>query len=135
MKVTKNYKVRLQHGDYRVANFVFHTEKEHIKVQDINNLSSWRIHNNTAVAYLVKEAIDNKNDNFLHMYAASVFSQLCIVPDLPFFRKHAELLNQQTQQHPEYYGKTQDNNDEKEDGNIIDEERALYDETQHFNNT
>ena len=106
MKTNKKGKVVLQRGDYRVANFIFHEENNFIKVMALSGIVSWRVSLDTS--------------------AASTFSQLCVVPDPAFFAKHAELINAQTEAHPEYYGKPQPTDDKEADDKILQEEREFH---------
>ena len=126
MKTNKKGKVVLQRGDYRVANFIFHEENNFIKVMAVSGIVSWRVSLDTSVGMLVAMAVKEKHDNWLRTYAASTFSQLCVVPDPAFFAKHAELINAQTEAHPEYYGKPQPTDDKEADDKILQEEREFH---------
>ena len=128
MKLNKKGQIRLQRGDYRVGNFIFHEEPEHIKCMDISGLVSWRVSADTSVGMLIKMGIKEKHDGWLKGYAASIFSQLCVVPDVPFLVKHAELINAQTAAHPEYYGKPLPTDGKAEDDKILQEEKELQEE-------
>lgn len=130
MKTNRKGQIRLQRGDYRVGNFIFHEEGGHIKGMDISGLVSWRVSTDTSVGMLVKMAIKEKHDGWLKGYAASIFSQLCVVPDVEFLVKHAELVNAQTAAHPEYYGKTEPTDDKETDDKILQEEKELQEELQ-----
>lgn len=123
MKVSRKGTVKLQSGDYRVGNFIFHMEKHHVKVQDLSGITSWRVDLATSVGMLIEMAIKEKHDKWLAQYAAATFSQLCVVPDPAFFVKHAELVNSQVALHPEYYGKEQPTDDKEKDDAILEEER------------
>ncbi len=123
MRIDKNGKVKLQSGDYRTGNFVFHAEPKHIKVTAISGVVSWRVSTDTAVGTMVLKAIGDKNNAWLATYAAMNLSQLCVVPDVPFFVKHAELVNGQTMLHPEFYGVSRKS--EHEDKQIIEEQKEL----------
>jgi len=125
MKTNSKGKVVLQHGDYRVGNFVFHKEPSHIKVTPISGIVSWRVAVETAIGWMITEALKEKHDNWLHMYASSTFSRLCVVPDQQFFEKHAELVNAQVDLHPEYYGKERPTDDKSADDKILQEEKEL----------
>ena len=126
MKTNKKGKIRLERGDYRVGNFIFHEENNYIKVIASSGIVSWRVSLDLSVAMLIKDAIDNKRDVFLHTYASATFSQLCVVPDVNFFEKHAQLVNAQVEAHPEYYGKQKPSDDKAEDDKILEEERELH---------
>lgn len=130
MKSNRKGKVVLQRGDYRVGNFVFHKEPSHIKVTAISGLVSWRVAVETAIGWMLTEALKEKHDNWLHMYASSTFSQLCIVPDQQFWEKHAELVNAQAELHPEYYGKERPTDDKASDDKILQEEKEFQEEVE-----
>lgn len=132
MKLDKKGKIKLQHGDYRVGNFIFHEEGNHIKGMDISGLVSWRISKDTSVGMMLSMAIKEKHDGWLKGYAASIFSQLCVVPDVPFLVKHAELVNAQTVAHPEYYGKPKPTDDKEADDKILQEEKELHEELENI---
>ena len=128
MKTDRKGHIKLQRGDYRVGNFIFHEETSFIKVMPISGMVSWRVSLAMSVGMLVKDAIKEKHDNWLAAYASSVFSQLCVVPDKDFFVKHAGLINAQAQAHPEYYGKTKPTDDKAEDDKILEEEQELHEQ-------
>jgi hypothetical protein len=128
MKTNKKGQIRLQKGDYRVGNFIFHHENDYIKVMAISSIVSWRVSLNLAIGTLVSQAIKEKHDNWLSAYAAGTFQQLCIVPDQEFFVKHAELVNAQVDAHPEYYGKERPTDDKEMDDKILREEEELQEE-------
>ncbi len=128
MKTNRKGKIKLERGDYRVGNFVFHTESGHIKVTSTSGMASWRISLDSSVGMLVAEGIKEKQDKWLGIYAASVFSHLLVVPNSDFFVKHAELVNAQTAEHPEFYGKAKPTDDKAEDDEILKEEKELQEE-------
>jgi len=128
MKTNRKGKIRLQRGDYRVGNFIFHQEPGHIKVAAISGIASWRVSLDTAVGMLVSNGIKEKQDRWLGIYAACVFSQLLVVTDSDFFAKHAELINAQAEAHPEFYGKQKPTDDKAKDDEILKEEKELQEE-------
>lgn len=129
MRTDRKGRIRLQSGDYRVGNFVFHAEPRHVKVTSSSGIVSWRVSLDTAIGILVEQAVRERKDNWLRTYAASTFSQLCVVPDPEFFTKHAALVNAQVAEHPEYYGKAAPTDDRAEDDRILEEERELHEAT------
>ncbi len=128
MKTTRKGQIRLQRGDYRVGNFVFHTEPNHVKVTATSGMAAWRVSLDSSAGMLVANGIKEKQDRWLATYAASVFSQLLVVPDPGFFARHAELINAQTEAHPEFYGKTRPTDDKAEDDAALKEEQELQEE-------
>lgn len=131
MKTNKKGVIKLQTGDYRVGNFVFHSEPKFVKVMPVSAIVSWRISTASPAGILVQTAIKEKHDNWLSAYATAVFSQLCVIPDQEFFTRHAELINAQVQNHPEHYGKTAPTDDKKTDDDILQEERELQEQLEN----
>lgn len=125
MKTNRKGRIVPQGGDYRVGNFVFHKENKFIKVMCTSGIVSWRVSTDLAVGMLLLDAIKEHHDNWLKTYAASTFSQLCVVPDPHFFEKHAKLVNDQVEAHPEYYGKQPPTDDKEKDDQILNEEKEL----------
>ena len=130
MKTDRKGRIVPRRGDYRVANFVFHPENNYVKVMCTSGIVSWRVSADLSVGILILQAIKERRDNWLHTYAASIFSQLCVVPDPHFFEKHAALVNAQVEQHPEYYGKQKPDEDKEKDDQILKEEQELHEQTQ-----
>lgn len=128
MKTNRKGQIRLQTGDYRVGNFVFRKEPSYILVVATSGIVSWRVSLDLSVGMLLLQAIKEHHDNWLRTYAASTFSQLCVVPDADFFAKHATIVNAQVEAHPEYYGKTKPTDDKATDDKILQEERELHDQ-------
>ncbi len=128
MKTNKKGKIILQVGDYRVDNFVFHEERNFVKIMASSGIVSWRVSLDTSVGMMVRMAIKEKHDNWLKTYAACIFSQITVVPDMPFFEKHARLINEQVLAHPEYYGKPIPTDDKAADDKILGEERSLHED-------
>lgn len=128
MKTNRKGQIRLQTGDYRVGNFVFRREPSYILVVATSGIVSWRVSLDLSVGMLLLQAIKEHHDNWLRTYAASTFSQLCVVPDSDFFAKHATIVNAQVEAHPEYYGKQKPTDDKATDDKILQEERELHDQ-------
>ena len=126
MKTDRKGRIVLQRGDYRVNNFIFHLEPNHIKVMAISGIVSWRVSLDTSVGMLIANGIKEKQDQWLGIYAACAFSHLCIVPDQKFFEKHSELVNAQVELHPEFYGKAKPTDDKEADDKILQEEKELH---------
>ncbi len=128
MKTDRKGRIVLQRGDYRVGNFIFHLEPNHIKVMTVSGIVSWRVSLDTSVGMLVAQGVKEKKDTWLGLYASMNFSQLCLVPDQNFFKKHSVLVNKQVEGHPEFYGKVEPTDDKAEDDKILQEEKELQEE-------
>lgn len=135
MKITKKGNVKLEKGDFRVDNYVFHEEKGFIKVCDINSLVSWRI-NNLLVGsgVFLKQILELARGNdenaiaFLRMYAVAGNLFLSVVPDIQkgadggedkfFLLEIIDLCNQCVKRHPEVYGMESNPSDEKNESDL-----------------
>ena len=70
MKTDRKGRIVLQRGDYRVNNFIFHLEPNHIKVMAISGIVSWRVSLDTSVGMLIANGIKEKQDQWLCIYAS-----------------------------------------------------------------
>lgn len=123
MKV-KRGKVKLEKGDRRVGNFVYHREPAHYKLQDIGGLVSVRISNALLAGRMIAEVMDDGGENFLHNYAASVYNVMGCVPDVEFLGELNKCVRECINRHKELYG-IKDDLTEAEDAIILKEEREL----------
>jgi hypothetical protein len=125
MKVKKN-KVKLQRGDVRIGNFVYHAENEHYKVQDINGVFSLRLYGQMPAAMMMRAGLLNAQENeaFLHSYAAVMYNVLSCVPDEEFMKAINEAAIACVNRHKEFYGIKEDVTPE-EDAKIVQEEKEL----------
>lgn len=125
MKVKKN-RIKLQRGDVQVGNFVFHAEKEHYKVQDINGVFSLRLYGSMPAAMMMRTALSDTqgNENFLHGYAAVMYNVLSCVPDEEYLKAINEAAVACVNRHKEFYG-IKDDVTAEEDAAIVKEEKEL----------
>lgn len=125
MKVKKG-KMKLQRGDVRVGNFVFHAEKEHYKVQDINGVFSLRLYGGMPAAMMMRTGLSDPqgNENFLHGYAAVMYNVLSCVPDEEYLKAVNEAAIACVNRHKEFYG-IKDDVTAEEDAAIVKEEKEL----------
>ena len=125
MKVTKKGQVKLEKGDRRVGNFVYHREKAHYKLQDIGELISVRLSYGLMAGRMIAEVMDDGGENFLHNYAASLYNVLGCVPDVEFLGALNKCVRECINRHKELYGIKDDLTDE-EDAVILKEEQELH---------
>lgn len=121
-----NRRFKISRGDRRVGNFVYHLEKDAVKVSDINSMVSHRISTFTPKGQMVAMAVEQKDkEDWLMAYAVTVFNVLSCIPDATFM----EELNRSTveciDRHPEIYNIKRDI-DKAEDDAIVDNERDLH---------
>ena len=125
MKVTKKGKVKLETGDRRVGNFVYHREKAHYKLQDIGGLFSVRVSNALMAGVMISEVMDDGGEAFLGNYAATVYNFACCVPDVEFLGAVNAAVRDCINRHKDLYGLKEDITDE-EDAKILREEFELH---------
>ena len=125
MKVKKG-KMKLQRGDVQVGNFVFHAEKEHYKLQDINGVFSLRLYGSMPAAMMMRSALldPKENENFLHGYAAVMYNVLSCVPDEEYLRAVNEAAIACVNRHKDFYG-IKDDIAPEEDAVIVNEAKEL----------
>jgi len=130
MKITKKGRVKLERGDIQVGNFIIHTEKNHFKVQDINEVFSLRVAGMIPVGQMIKACVanieggDNNCEKFIHDYASVMYNVLCAAPDVDFLKDVNEAAVGCVNRHKEMYGIKEDITFE-EDNEIVKEEQAL----------
>ena len=127
---TKKGRVRLQAGDVRVGNFVYHAERGHYKLTDINGVFSVRVSGYTPVGMMMRAALDDPagNEVFLHNYAAVIYNALSCVPDMEFLGAVNGAAVADVGRHRDMYGVEADVSEEADAG-ILQEERELDEAT------
>ena len=122
---TKNGKVKLERGETRVGNFFFKAEKDHIKVQDLSTMVSFRIARSVAVGMWLDAMLSRgkEGEDTLHIYAASMFALLLTVPDNEFVGDVNMLLESAMKRHPEYYGIKPEKLSDEEQEKVVEDEQ------------
>ena len=125
MKVKKG-NVKLQRGDVRVGNFIFHSERDHYKLTDINGVFSLRVSGYTTIGVMMRAALDDPkgNETFLHNYAAVMYNALSSVPDMEFLATVNDAAVASVDRHKGMYG-IEDGISENADAQILQEEKEL----------
>lgn len=115
--IIKKNKVKLQRGDVRVGNFVYHAERDHYKLTDINGLFSVRIAGHTPMGMMMRAACDDPqgNDTFLHNYAAVIYNALSSIPDGEWMTEVNRASLDAVSRHREMYGIREDVSSEEDE--------------------
>lgn len=115
MKI-KDGKIKLEKNGYRVGNFVLSIEKQHIKVQDLNQCFTLRFLKRIPIGIWLDSLIKRGEDGVdsLKTYIAVIWSVLTVVPDSEYVQALVDDAQDGLKRHPEWYGKKEDK-DEKED--------------------
>ena len=120
-------KIKLGPNDVRVGNFIYHDEKDHIKIMDLNDVVSHRVSKFIAKGQILSTAMKSGEEaqrRFLENYAVVTFNFLSCVPDQQLFVEvNASSVNC-INRHPEIYG-IKEKIDEKEDAEILKEEKEF----------
>jgi hypothetical protein len=105
MKVGKDGKLKLSKDERQVGNFVYKNEPEHIKIMDINGSISVRI-SKTALqsGRLLDIQMQNKENGFLHNYAALLYNFIGVLMDEQFMVDAVNLCVDCVNRHKEFYG-------------------------------
>ena len=104
MKV-KDGKLKLSKNERQVGSFVFKREAEHIKVTDINGAMSFRISNRAFQSgRLLEMMLQEKEQRFLHNYAAMVWNLSGVIPDEAFMLDVNAACVNCVNRHKEFYG-------------------------------
>ena len=119
-------KFKINKGDRRVGNFVYHLEKNAVKVSDINGIVSHRISTFTPKGQFVAMAVEQKDkEDWLMAYAVTVFNVLCAVPDATYMEELNKSAKECVERHPDIYG-VKPNIDESEDDKILENEKEVH---------
>lgn len=123
-------KFKISKDDLRIGNFVFHEEKGHIKVSDLNGNVTHRISTWIAKGQVLKAAMDGLKDGdsnmerYLENYAVVTFNFLSAVPDADLHKEVLESTIACINRHKDVYG-IKDDITPEEDAKILDEEKNL----------
>ena len=130
MRTTRKGKVKLQRGDVQVGSFIFHAEKDHYKLTDINGVFSVRVSGYTTIGVMMRAALDAPKDNetFLHNYAAVMYNALSAVPDMEFLAAVNDAAVSAVERHKDMYGVVDEIGEER-DAEILQEEKELEEAT------
>ena len=123
MKV-KRGKVKLEKGDRRVGNFVYHRESGHYKLQDIGGVMSIRVSNVLLAGRMISEVFDDGGENFLANYATTMYNVIGCVPDVEYLTALHKCAVDCINRHKDLYG-VKDDISAEEDAVILREEREL----------
>lgn len=119
-------KFKINKGDRRVGNFIYHLEKEAVKVSDINGMVSHRISTFTPKGQFVAMAVEQKDkEDWLMAYAVTVFNILSCVPDATYLEELNKSAKDCIERHPEIYGIKKDI-DKSDDDKIVDDQKELH---------
>lgn len=123
MKVSKKGKVIVTGADRRVGNFVWSNYAETIAFSDINRTIQTKVNKRALVGQMLENAIKQKNDTFLHNYAAMIYYLNGVVPDQQFMTEVIKAAEACLKRHPELYGMKEVS--DEEDARIVQEEKEL----------
>lgn len=119
-------KFKINKDDTRVGNFVYHIERDAVKVSDINDVVSHRISTYTTKGQFILGAIKEKQTEWLEAYAVVMFNVLCCVTDEQFLNDVNKATVDCIGRHPQLYGLKSDI-DKVEDDKILQNEKEVHD--------
>lgn len=124
MKSTKDG-IKLAKNEYRVGNFVYKNEENHIKIFDINTALTHRVAKALNIGRMLEIALKDKKEQWLHNYASMVWLFSNIVTDEQFFLDIDKACVGCVNRHKEFYGIKEDITP-KEDNEILQESKEVY---------
>lgn len=136
MKIKKG-KVKLESGDIRVGNFVFHPEKHHVKMCDVNDTISFRISVFTTNGRMLKMAMDGKKLDALQNYAIVMYNALGVAFDNTLLEDLNNAAISCMERHKDLYGiedKPSDEKNEKDLGAVKDDMEVREEIKEKLNN-
>lgn len=122
MKVNRKGEIKLEKGEIRIGNYVLKEEKEHIKIQDINGMISWRFNSafiGKGMFYKemiarVKEGAEFAEDALKNVIFTDHYV-LSAVLDPDSMIEIVKTTTEQIKKHPELYGLDPDMADEDDE--------------------
>lgn len=134
MSIMRKSRAKCGPGEIRVGNFFVKEESGHIKVRDLNDVSSHRVLLSIPKGQMLKSLLvaarngESQAKNFLHSYAVVMYNLLSCVPDDQFLLGINELAVECMNRHKELYG-IKDDIAKSDDDAILEEEKELAEAT------
>jgi len=110
MKVTKDGNVKLEAYEIRIGNFFVKKERDHIKIQDINAVFSYRANTRMPIGIWLENMWDGvkKGESgaevTLKTYIAMMWSFFSVAPDNDFVKDVLRITEDALNRHPDWYG-------------------------------
>lgn len=110
MRVTKKGNVKLEQNEVRVGNFFVKCEDDHIKIQDLNGVFSFRANRRMAIGIWLENVWsramngDEGGINTLKTYVATMWSVFSVAPDDEYIADALQMAGNAWDRHPEWYG-------------------------------
>ena len=113
-----------------MGSFIFHAEKDHYKLTDINGVFSVRVSGYATIGVMMRAALDSpkEHETFLHNYAAVMYNALSAVPDMEVLAAVNDAAVSAVDRHKDMYG-IQDEIGDERDAEILQQERDLEEAT------
>ena len=131
MKVSKKTgKVKLEQNEVRVGNFFVKCEDDHLKIQDLNGVFSFRASRRVAIGIWLENvwsrAMNGDGDalSTLKTYVATMWSVFSVAPDDDYIADALRMAGDALGRHPEWYGIKADAARE-EDSEAADDVRGM----------
>lgn len=121
-------KVKLSHDDVRVGNFIYHNEKDFVKVSDINGFVSHRISKFIPKGRFLSMALEEPDETktqWLQAYATVLFNVLSCVPDKDFLDELNRSAVVCAERHRNLYNVKDDISREEDDAVLEDEKNNV----------
>lgn len=118
-------KFKINKSDMQVGNFVYHIEKDAVKVSDISGVVSHRISTLIPKGQFILGAIKEKQTKWLEAYAVVMFNALSCVSDEQFLTDVNKAAVDCISRHPQLYGLKPDI-DKAEDDKILQNEKEVH---------
>jgi len=109
MKVSKKGAVKLETDEIRVGNFFIKREDDHMKIQDLNGVFSFRANRRMAIGIWLENMWDGARSdenavNTLKTYIATMWSLFSVVPDDGYITDALDMAGAALNRHPAWYG-------------------------------
>lgn len=133
MKVSKKTgKIKLEADEVRVGNFFVKREENHMKIQDLYGVFSFRASRIVPIGIWLENiwarAVngDEASVNTLKTYIATMWSVYSVAPDDEYIKDAITMSQNALERHPDWYGVKKDATD-KEDAEAAQEVKEMMD--------
>lgn len=126
MKIKKDGNVWLDEKDTRVGNFVFTSEEEHVKAQDIGRMFVVRLSKKLPIGIWLSNIIGMASDGLvtLKTWVATIWTVLSVVPDNEYIQDLLNAAEACLNRHKDWYG-IKDNPTDEDDAKAVEEMKEM----------
>lgn len=119
MKIKKDGTAKLERDEIRIGNFFVKRENEHMKIEDLNGVFSFRAYNRIPIGIWLENIWERAkkgesvSESTLKTYIATMWSVFSVAPDDDYIKDMLQSADAALNRHPDWYGIKVDGTDEE----------------------